>query len=213
MKKMLLPLTSLALLGLFALPGVCHAADVPNNAGQNEPARQEAKKNSGIDLGELVKAQPELKNAFSEILTGVMGVVSGMSAGMQEGAERGQQLLDGADGTKLVTNSSELAELVRVSFLRSEKLGEDGLRIVLAIRNDNDYPVRLTNLNRTQNVLLMDAAGFATEQAADGRVRIVNVPAKAAVKAGFNFSGLEGKARSVRLYGQEISIGETGDSN
>lgn len=164
-------------------------AEVENNAAENS------------------NVHTEIQNVFNELLSVSGEMISGMSAGMREGAQNMQQQLDGADGTRLITNKDDLAELVTVTIYRFEEK-EDGIwSVTLAIKNANDFPVRLTNLTSKQIVLMLDAEGFAYDPLRhEGSVRILTIAARAAVKVNFDFSGLEAKPEVIRLYDTDFSI-------
>lgn len=151
--------------------------------------------------------QNEMKNVMQEMLSITGAMVSGMAAGMQEGAEKTQAQLDGADGTRLISNKKDLAELVQVTIFKLEEQGNGSWRVTLAIKNTNDFPVRLTNLTRKQSVLLLDAEGFAHDPVRqDGSGRMLTVAARAAIKASFDFSGLEERPGIIRLFDTDFPV-------
>ena len=160
---------------------------------------------SSVDLQEV---QRGVQSSVSEMLSITGSVLSGMSAGMREGAQQIQEQLDGADGTRLVANKKDLTDLLEVSVLRTEKGDDSGTwRVILAITNKNDTPIRLVNLTTKQSVLLLDTEGFAYEPKPDvERKRTLTVAAKTAVKATFDFTGLEGKPKLFRLFDSDIPI-------
>lgn len=155
----------------------------------------------------LQDVQKEVQNVMNEMLSITGEIVSGMSAGMQEGADTIQAQLDGADGTRLIANKKDLAELLQVSVSKCEGQGDNAWRITLAIKNANDFPVRLVNLNRRQSVLLLDTEGFAHNPVTGkDSARTLTVPSRAAVKAAFEFSGLEAKPGVIRLFDTDFQV-------
>jgi hypothetical protein len=151
--------------------------------------------------------QHEMQGAISDLISTSGTIFSGMAAGMQEGAERGQAQLDGADGTRLIANKKDLAELVQVTVFKLEEQGSGSWRVTLAIRNANDFPVRLVNLTRKQSVLMLDADGFAYNPVPQQEsARTLTVAARAAVKAAFDFSGLEAKPGIIRLFDTDFPV-------
>ncbi|GHV54869.1 hypothetical protein FACS1894206_08580 [Deltaproteobacteria bacterium] len=194
MKKIIRFLFLPALCMLFAVTGrplASHAAD----------AAQDSAKDA------LQEAQKGLKDAMSEIISATGGITAGVGAGMQEGARKIQEQLDGMDGVRLVTGKDDLAALVKVSVLRRESLGEEQYRITLAVRNMNDFPVRLVNLAYAQSVLLIDAGGFAYDLPnLKEQGKNITVPASAAVRVRFDFERVEGKPAVLRLYGTDFTI-------
>jgi len=161
----------------------------------------------------MLDIQKEVQSSMNEMISITGSVLSGMAAGMQEGAEKAQAQLDGADGTRLVANKKDLAELLQVSVLKLEEQKKGNWRVTLAIRNANDFPVRLVNLTRKQSVLMLDTEGFAYDPVLqNGLARTLTVAAKAAVKATFDFSGLDAKPDVFRLFDTEFPVAGTFDT-
>jgi len=151
--------------------------------------------------------QKEVQSSMGEIISITGSILSGMAAGMQEGAEKAQAQLDGADGTKLIANKEDLAEFLRVSVLKLEEQEKGNWRITLAIKNANDFPVRLVNLTRKQSVLMLDTEGFAYDPVLQNESpRTLTVAAKAAVRATFDFSGLEATPGVLRLFSTDFPV-------
>lgn len=90
-----------------------------------------------------------------------------------------------------------------------EFLDEDKTRAVLtvAIRNPNEFPVRITNLNDMRNVVLLDKDGFSyslnqpVEQGKD-----VTALGRSATRMRYTFSGLEGQQDVFRFLDNDIMI-------
>ena len=179
------------LLGTMALglvfPSAVQAAESP---GTKIPGEAQ------VSLQEL---QEGFQQAIGELMT-IMGTMgSGMAQGMKQGADTLQSELDGLDGAKVISSAAELQGSASVRVYKVEE--RDGKCFVtLAVKNSGDVPLRLAGLNREQQVLLLDEEGFA-HAPVDGLERTLSVPARAAVKQTYVFSGLEGKAKSLRLYG------------
>ncbi|GHU05048.1 hypothetical protein FACS1894205_4320 [Alphaproteobacteria bacterium] len=152
-------------------------------------------------------ANVQLKDAISDMVTIMTGVAADMSQGVQDGARKVQEQLDGADGVRLIGKKDDLASLVRVDVLKVERPGEKRCKVTLAVRNDNDFPVRLVNLRYAQSVVLLDAEGFAyvlrnpAEQGAN-----ITVPARASIRANFVFEDVEGTPSILRLHDVDFRI-------
>ncbi|SBW08229.1 exported hypothetical protein [uncultured delta proteobacterium] len=170
---------------------------------------KDAATNSNSKEQSLQDIQSEVQGLMNDMVTITGSMVSGMAAGMQEGAENAQAQLDGADGTKLISNKKELAEFLQVSIFKLEEQENGVWRVTLAVRNNNDFPVRLVNLTRKQSALLLDVDGFAHEQAPqEGQSRILTVASRAAVKATFSFAGLEAKLGVFRLFDMDFPVNQ-----
>ena len=182
---------------------VSQAFAAPENTDKSPAANGSDKEQSLQDI------QSEVQNAMNEMISITGSMLSGMAAGMQEGAEKTQAQLDGADGTKLIANKKELAELLQVSVFKLDDQGNGGWRVILAVKNSNEFPIRLVNLTRKQTALLLDVDGFAHEQTLQERqARTVTVPPRAAVKATFTFAGLEAKPVIFRLFDMDFPVNQ-----
>lgn len=164
---------------------------------------------SSSDTSIIVSAQ-ELEQGLKEVFGGLFMVmeetVGGMTKGMQEGARDMQTRLDGADGTRLITNAKDLAELTETGVLKAEQLEDGSWKIILSVKNTQEFPVRLAGLTDKQQVLLLDQENYAYEQKA-GAERLVTVPERAAQKIIFKFPELDGSSpKNIRLYGMDFPV-------
>jgi len=176
-------------------------------AAQPDANKKETPLKTNDELS-IQEAQEEMQNALREIISVSGKVLAGMTAGMQEGAQDLQNQLDSLDGTKLIADKKALAEFLHVSVFRVEDRSNGAWRVILAIKNDNTFPVRLTNLTNKQSVLLLDNSGFAYSPISSPDLpRTLTVPARAAVKAVFDFAELEeGKPGTFRLFDVDIPL-------
>ena len=146
-----------------------------------------------------------LQEVFGSLFTVMEGTIGGMTKGMQEGARDMQTRLDGADGTRLITNAKELTELTETGVLKAEQLEDGSWKITLSVKNTQEFPVRLTGLTDKQQVLLLDQENYAYEQ--KGGERIVTVPERAAQKIALVFPELDGSApKTLRIYGMDFPV-------
>ena len=165
----------------------------------------------GADTGPVAPgAGPSIEEMQKEVqksMTEVISILSGLSIGMQESALKIQEQLDGSDGTKLVVSKKDMAELLQVRVFKSEELEKGVWRVTMAVKNTNDFPVRLVNLTRKQSVLLLDVDTFAyNPMAREGQRRTVTVPARASVKIPFEFSGLDAKPGTLRIFDTDFPV-------
>ena len=87
---------------LFAASLQTFAAETSSTSDE-KPAASEGKKAETLE-----GVQGEVQKSVNEMLSITGSVLSGMSSGMQEGAQKIQEQLDGADGTRLVSNKKDL---------------------------------------------------------------------------------------------------------
>ena len=132
--------------------------------------------------------------------------IGGMTRGMQEGARDLQAQLDGSDGTRVISSGKDLAALTETRVLKAEQLEDRSWRITLAVRNPQEFPVRLAGLTDKRQVLLLDQEDFVHEPASTGE-RLVTVPERAAQKLVFLFPELDASTpRTLRLYGMDLPV-------
>ncbi|MDR0881834.1 MAG: hypothetical protein LBP55_04760 [Candidatus Adiutrix sp.] len=149
----------------------------------------------------------DIKGVISEMMTTVTGVAAGMSEGIQDGVRKGRELLDGSDGVRSIGQKEDMAALIQGQVLKLENAGQGRYKVTLALRNSNDFPVRIVNLGYDQSVVLLDSEGFAylrqnpAEQGAN-----ITVPARASVRASFTFEGVEGTPSVIRLHDTDFKI-------
>ena len=212
-----------ALLCLFCLAGLSLAAPSAGIASDTDQPASVAsnpdtpKATSGSPATSDAPAAPSspasgqgmeqgIQEAFGGIISIMGEALGGMTKGMQEGARDIQAQLDGSDGTRVISNSKDLAALTEPRVLKAEQLEDRSWRITLAVRNPQEFPVRLAGLTDKRQVLLLDQEEFVHEPASAGE-RLVTVPERAAQKLVFLFPELDGSTpRTLRLYGMDIAV-------
>ncbi len=148
----------------------------------------------------------DLQEAFGGLFSIMGEALGGMTKGMQEGARDMQAQLDGSDGTRLISNSKDLTTLTETRVLKAEQQEDSSWCIILAVKNPQEFPVRLTGLTDKKQVLLLDQENFVYEQNPVGE-RLVTVPERAAQKLTFFFPELDGSTpKTIRLYGMDFAV-------
>ena len=160
----------------------------------------------------LKDLETELQGALSQVIGAGGSILSSVAGGMQEGANKAQDKLDAnidssGDGSKAtVVNSKEsLHKYLTVSIHKVEDLGNGTWRLTVALRNSNDFAVRLVGLDKRHTSLLLDADGFAYFPTKEQTKSITVVP-RAAAKAQFTFTGLEVKPKTFRLFEADFPV-------
>lgn len=165
---------------------------------------EETGQNAGTAANQ--EMQDGIQGVFGELFSSMGEIVGGMTKGMQDGAKEIQNQLDSATGVKLIANKEQLLALTETKVLKAEQMADNSWKLVLAVKNTQEYPVRLANLTANQNVLLLDQEDFAYEQKATEQ-NIVTVPERAALKVEFFFPDLDGSTpKTFRLYGQNFTV-------
>lgn len=147
-----------------------------------------------------------IREAFGGIFSIMGEALGGMTRSMQEGARDMQAQLDGSDGTRIIASGKDLAALTETRVLKAEQLEDRSWRITLAVRNPQEFPVRLTGLTGKRQVILLDQEDFIHEPGSVGE-RLVTVPERAAQKLTFLFPELDGSTpKNIRLYGMDFVV-------
>ena len=160
----------------------------------------------------LKELETELQGALSQIIGTGGSILSSVAGGMQEGADKAQKKLDEAvdssgEGSKAtVVNSREsLHKYLTVSIHKVEDLGNGTWRLTVALRNGNDFAVRLVGLDKRHTSVLLDADGFAYFPTKE-QTRSITVVPRAAAKAQFTFNGLEVRPKTFRLFEADFPV-------
>ena len=189
-------LTSL-LFCLCCLAGLGLAAPSAGTASDTETSSSPSS-GQGMEQG--------IQEAFGGLISVMGEAIGGMTRGMQEGARDIQAQLDGSDGTQVISSGKDLASLTETRVLKAEQLEDRSWRITLAVRNPQEFPVRLAGLTDKRQVLLLDQEDFVHEPGSVGE-RLVTVPERAAQKLTFLFPELDGSTpRTLRLYGMDLPV-------
>ena len=189
-------LTSL-LFCLCCLAGLSLAAP---SAGTTSDTETSSSPSSGQGM------EQGIQEAFGGLISVMGEAIGGMTRGMQEGARDLQAQLDGSDGTRVISSGKDLASLTETRVLKAEQLEDRSWRITLAVRNPQEFPVRLAGLTDKRQVLLLDQEDFVHEPGSVGE-RLVTVQERAAQKLTFLFPELDGSTpRTLRLYGMDLPV-------
>jgi hypothetical protein len=144
-----------------------------------------------------------VKSIVSGVVSGGKAAVSGASEGLDEGRKEGNSL----DGSSLVMNKEDLLRLLSMRVLKSEELSEGSYEITVAFKNDNDFPVRITNLFDTSKVILLDKDGFASplEIGSLGGAEITVLP-RAQARSRLVFDDMESEPAVLRFFDVETEV-------
>jgi hypothetical protein len=186
---------------------LCFSATASRTLAEPDDADSNRKPVGKTGDSSMQDVQDDMQSAIIDMISTGITIFSGVAAGLQEGSDKLQNQLDAADGTRLVANKKDLAELVQVTVYKLEEQGNGAWRITLAIRNNNAFPVRLVNLARKQSVLMLDAEGFAYAPVPrEGAARTLTVAARTAAKAVFDFTGLDARPGLIRLFDTDFPV-------
>lgn len=190
----------------LAAPSAGIAADAGQSASvaSNPAAPGASSASSSPSSGQGM--EQGIQEAFGGLISVMGEAIGGMTRGMQEGARDLQAQLDGSDGTRVISSGKDLASLTETRVLKAEQLEDRSWRITLAVRNPQEFPVRLAGLTDKRQVLLLDQEDFVHEPGSVGE-RLVTVQERAAQKLTFLFPELDGSTpRTLRLYGMDLPV-------
>ncbi|SHN57455.1 hypothetical protein [Desulfovibrio litoralis] len=178
--------------------------ETPVKAAEEAPAPKEE---STVKKG--------VKSTVTKIISVGKEALSGVDAGIDEGRKQGES----TDGAKIVTNAAELDKLLSIKVLKVEPLEENtagsekaddkknkpkNYQVTLAVKNDNDYIVRITNLSDLQAIVLLDKDDFSyplNSFASD-----INAIQKSNTRVRYVFYNVEGEPTTVRFLGKDLKI-------
>ncbi|WP_027187651.1 hypothetical protein [Desulfovibrio cuneatus] len=110
------------------------------------------------------------------------------------------------DNMTVVATNEEFAKVAKVSVLKVEEPTRGQVTATLAIANETDAPIRITNLSQLGAVILLDSDSFAYPLSEPSLAEDVVVLPQSKTRARFTFTGIEGKPARVRFMGAEAKI-------
>lgn len=144
------------------------------------------------------------KEITSTIVGGTVSAGKEVTAGIVEGVEEGRKEGQSVDGAVVVTNAAELAAHGGLS-IRAVEPAEGGARVVVAVENTGDAPLRVSGLE----VLALDPEGFVIRPSKP--VDSVTVPPHAKDQVVAEFGAPPDRVRTVRVWGQDLTPPPAGD--
>lgn len=148
-----------------------------------------------------------LKESLRSIATEIVTTGKEAMTGLSEGVEQGMGEEAAGDGKKTVKSNEEFARLLAASLVSVKSLGRNSYELTLAVRNDNDFPVRIRGLWELEKVVLLDKDGFSySPERHDEQLGSVTALSKSLTRLRFVFSGVESAPAVLRFYGKELAV-------
>ncbi|MBG3080252.1 hypothetical protein I4632_08505 [Proteus mirabilis] len=141
-----------------------------------------------------------VKGLTSSITTMSKDALSGLKDGVDEGRKSGSSI----DGAIIIYDKENLNKYTTIRSLSVGSTGENSYLVTLAVKNNSDSLIRLTNLSEKKNIYAIDADDFVAYL--DGIQEDVNIPSKTAVKLRLVFKDTEGEPVKIRLYENEVEL-------
>lgn len=139
--------------------------------------------------------------ATKNVVSGIVEFGKNLIEGADEGVDEGRKTGLSKDGALIVDNGAELATLLDVQLLTVSQENETDTAIEVGFKNGNDQPVRLINLNESENVIAIDQDGYATNLGR-GNPQDLTIPSQAGKKQRFIFRMSADAVKEIRIMGQ-----------
>ncbi|MDR1871695.1 MAG: hypothetical protein LBS60_07190 [Deltaproteobacteria bacterium] len=163
---------------------------------------------------EAAKDQSLVRSGVAAVVGGAVSGAKETLAGVTEGIDEGRKSGQSLDGAILIVSQEDFVNMTKARILKVEDLSQGKYQITLAIDNDKDKPIRLTNLFVDANVVLIDEDGFSyrlPKQFTEGSD--VTVLPKSSERVRLTFEGVELKPKSLRIYQIEHELPEAASDN
>ena len=146
-----------------------------------------------------------LKESLRSIATEIVTTGKEAMTGLSEGVEQGLDENGGSDKVKVVKSGNEFSQLLSAAILNVKRRGQGTYELTLAVKNDNDFPVRIAGVWDLENVVLLDREGFSySPENQTGQMTSVTALSKSLTRLRFVFSGVESPPARLRFYGKEL---------
>lgn len=164
---------------------------------------------AGASVGNAAEESSDstVKKGLSSIVSGVVSTGKDAVAGVVDGVESGRKEGESTDGAQLVAAKKDFQKLLSASVIRAEPLDGQKVQITVAVRNDNDFPVRMSQLDAPKHVVLIDADGFSYSLL-NPLMHGTDVTAlpKSLTRIRYVFNSVEAAPAMFRLYEVDIQI-------
>ena len=148
-----------------------------------------------------------VKGGIKSIVSGVVSTGKDAITGVAEGLDSGRQEGESVDKARIVTTKEDFGKLLSVTVSKSEDLGNQTFQLTIAVKNDQEFPVRMTNLSDMKTVVLLDKDGFSyplPQPLVQGKD--VTALGNSSTRIRYTFTAVEGEPAILRLYGTDIPV-------
>ena len=145
-----------------------------------------------------------VKSVVSDTVSAGKNFFDGIMEGVDEGRKGGEK---SPEGPPTVASKDDLTKFLKVEVVKVEEREKGQVEVTVALKNDHDFPVRVTNLGDIRNVVLLDKDGFSyalpnpQEQARD-----VMALGRSATRVRFVFSGVEARPKVFRFFDTDFNV-------
>lgn len=140
--------------------------------------------------------------AVSSVVSGVVSTGKNVLKGVKEGIDTGRKDGTSIDNAFIIYDREQFEKNMKAEVLSVTK-DEEGYKVTVALKNETEQMVRLTNLNEQKSLQLLDTDGFLVFSLCP--VGDISIPKKSAVKSNFTFPA-DGTPKVLKIYESEIKI-------
>ena len=140
--------------------------------------------------------------AVSSVVSGVVSTGKNVLKGVKEGIDTGRKDGTSIDNAFIIYDREQFEKNIKAEVLSVTK-DQEGYKVIVALRNETEQMVRLTNLNEQKSLQLLDTDGFSVFSLCP--VGDISIPKKSAVKSNFRFPA-DGTPQILKIYESEIKI-------
>lgn len=140
--------------------------------------------------------------AVSSVVSGVVSTGKNVLKGVKEGIDTGRKDGTSIDNAFIIYDREQFEKNIKAEVLSVIK-DQDEYKVTVALKNETEQMVRLTNLNEQKSLQLLDTDGFSVFSLCP--VGDISIPKKSAVKSNFTFPA-DGTPQILKIYESEIKI-------
>ena len=140
--------------------------------------------------------------AVSSVVSGVVSTGKNVLKGVKEGIDTGRKDGTSIDNAFIIYDREQFEKNIKAEVLSVTK-DQDEYKVTVALKNETEQMVRLTNLNEQKSLQLLDTDGFSVFSLCP--VGDISIPKKSAVKSNFRFPA-DGTPQILKIYESEIKI-------
>lgn len=140
--------------------------------------------------------------AVSSVVSGVVSTGKNVLKGVKEGIDTGRKDGTSIDNAFIIYDRDQFEKNIKAEVLSVTKDQEE-YKVTVALKNETEQMVRLTNLNEQKSLQLLDTDGFSVFSLCP--VGDISIPKKSAVKSNFRFPA-DGTPQILKIYESEIKI-------
>jgi|GEM_PF-3544591 len=147
-----------------------------------------------------------VRSIVSDLVSAGKDLASGFNEGINESGKKG----DNTETIRSIANQADFKRLnLSLKVIRTKILEPGRVELTVALKNPNEFPVRLTNLEAPGNVALVDRDGFsyALPRPTDGeRDRDVLALGRSSTRLRYLFSDVEGRPDIFRFFDIDVPV-------